>query len=88
MKITNCSMGCMYAEGALDKCQCVCGGVTHGLMTEKVTTHAECSPAAATRCKNGEEGTECHCACAGANHGLYHSITSFDSIIIKAYEPN
>jgi hypothetical protein len=78
-------MGCMYAEGSLDKCSCVCAGVTHGLMTDKVAVHIECSPAAGTRCKNGEEGTECHCACAGANHGLYKNIPDFEGIKITGY---
>jgi hypothetical protein len=80
-------MGCMYAEGSLDKCQCACGGVTHGLMVHKEVRVA-CSPAAASRCQNGEEGKECHCACGGANHGLYKFIPSFESIIINTYEPN
>jgi hypothetical protein len=78
-------MGCMYAEGPLDKCLCACGGVTHGLMTENVAPRVSCSPAAASRCQNGEEGRECHCACAGANHSLYKNIPQFDEIRITGY---
>jgi hypothetical protein len=53
-------------------------GLEDLIMSGKVTRHVECSPAAATRCKSGQEGTECHCACAGQNHGLYQTIPNFD----------
>jgi hypothetical protein len=75
----------MYAEGSLDTCQCVCRGITHGLMAPNVPARAYCSPAAASRCQNGDEGTECHCACGGANHGLYKTIPDFESIKITGY---
>ena len=86
MKVTNCSMGCMYAEGGLDKCQCVCGGVTHGLMAPHSTPRVACTPSAALKCQSGEEGGDCKCACQGANHGLYRTIENFDIIPIVGYQ--
>lgn len=81
MKITNCSMGCMYATGPLFKCLCTCGGTTHGLMVPQ-TFAQKCSPAVEKRCKAGNEDGECRCACKGVNHGLYKTIGSFETIQI------
>lgn len=81
MKVTNCSMGCMYAYGPIDKCLCPCSGKTHGLMANRPVA-ARCSPAVEKRCKAGNENGECACACGGINHGLYRSIENFDSIRI------
>lgn len=75
MKVSGCSMGCLYATGPIDKCLCPCGGASHGLMAEHQHPVAvKCSPAAEKRCKSGEEGGECKCACGGMNHGLYQGI--------------
>lgn len=83
LKITNCSLGCMYAEGSLDTCKCSCGGFTHGILAAKqVHVAAKCSPAAEVRCKSGLEGGECRCACKGVNHAIYQHIQDFDSVRI------
>lgn len=84
MKVTNCSLGCMYAEGLLEKCLCSCKGSMHGLMVKKAVK-AECSRNMGNRCKDGAEGGECHCACGGANHGLYKTIPDFGSVKIIGY---
>lgn len=81
MKITNCSLGCMYAEGPLSKCQCACGGSMHALMVNRPVA-AQCSRNMGNRCKEGREEGECTCACGGANHGLYHTIEDFGSVRI------
>lgn len=84
MKISNCSMGCLYATGPLDKCLCACKGSTHGLMAEQpVHIHAECTPSVAVRCKTGNESGACKCACGGLNHGLYHEIEDFGMVKIS-----
>lgn len=77
-------MGCMYAEGGIDKCQCVCKGTTHGLMAPHSSPRVLCSPAAAQRCQSGEEGGECSCACGGQNHGLYRTIEDFGLVRITS----
>lgn len=82
MKVTNCSMGCMYATGPLSKCFCICKGITHGLMTPHSTPRVECSPAARERCQGGFEDGDCQCACRGVNHGLYREIDDFHLIPI------
>lgn len=83
IKITNCSLGCMYAEGLLSKCQCTCGGATHGILAaKKAPMFAKCSPAVEVRCKSGQEGGHCECACGGMNHGLYSHIEHFDEVKI------
>lgn len=84
MKITNCSMGCMYATGPIDKCLCSCQGAMHAMMVAR--TAVKCSPAVEKRCKAGEEGGECTCACGGVNHGLYAGIENFDEIKIINYK--
>lgn len=81
MKITNCSIGCMFAEGAIAECQCQCAGVTHGLLANRPVS-AKCTPAAEMRCKSGEEKGECKCACEGINHALYRNIAEFEHIHI------
>ncbi len=79
-------MGCLYAEGSLEKCQCPCKGERHGLLAEnQPIVAAKCSPAVEKRCKAGIEGGECHCACAGLNHGLYAQIEHFEDIPIRGY---
>lgn len=86
MTISNCSMGCLYAEGGLDKCICKCGKATHGLLALKQTpVFIECSPAVEKRCKAGLEGGECRCACQGTQHGLYASVENFESIPVHTY---
>lgn len=75
-------MGCMYAEGGLDKCKCTCKGSLHGLMSETLVVAAFCSPAVEKRCKAGLEGGACRCACEGINHGLYHGIEGFEKVRI------
>lgn len=88
MKVTNCSMGCLYATGPLSKCLCACGGETHGLM---VAGHdvvgAKCSPAVEARCKGGLEDGACRCACKGLNHALYRHAPEFATIKITGLEP-
>ncbi len=84
MKITGCSMGCLYATGPIDKCLCKCGGKMHSLMVPHLQP-ANCTPAARIRCQNGMEGTECHCACRGINHGLYKGIEDYSKIKITAF---
>lgn len=79
-------MGCMYAEGGLDKCQCICKGVTHGLMTPHSTPRTACTPAAANACQSGQEGGECKCACNGANHALYRYIEDWEGVKITGYQ--
>lgn len=85
MKVTNCSMGCMYATGPLSKCHCSCQGSMHGLMV-KNTAAAKCSPAVEVRCKSGREDGPCSCACGGVNHGLYNTIVDFGAIKINGYQ--
>lgn len=84
MKLTNCSMGCAYATGGLDKCQCICGGKTHGMFAG-IPVAAKCSPAVEKRCKAGNEDGACSCACGGVNHGLYREIDDFSKIKITTY---
>lgn len=79
-------MGCAYAEGSLDKCQCVCGGVKHGLLVPQIHAVAvKCSPAVEKRCKAGNEDGACTCKCGGINHGLYKEIADFGAITINEY---
>lgn len=86
IKITGCSIACLYAEGGLDKCQCACGGKTHGLMAEQpLIVAAFCSRGQEKKCKDGTEGGECACACGGMNHGLYHGIVGFENVRITGY---
>lgn len=88
LKITNCNLGCMYAEGMLSKCRCACGGFTHGILAiKKAPVAAECSPAVAIRCKSGKEDGECRCACKGVNHAIYRHIENFEDIKITHYSP-
>ncbi len=82
IKVTGCSMGCMYATGPLSKCYCACKGSTHGLMVPEVQVAAKCSPSVEKRCKAGNEDGECSCACGGKNHGLYQTIENYDAINI------
>lgn len=77
VKITGCSMGCLYATGPIDECHCTCKGETHGLMSGKLISPARCTPSAEARCKEGTEGTECRCACKGVNHALYAGISDY-----------
>lgn len=83
MKVTNCSMGCMYATGPIAKCLCQCGGSMHAMMVE-APKQVKCSPAVEKRCKAGEEGGACTCACGGLNHGLYGSV-DFSKVKINEY---
>ncbi len=83
MKVTNCSMGCMYATGPISKCLCNCKGEMHALMANR-PIKAECSPAVEKRCKAGVEGGECQCACGGVNHGLYGAV-DFSKVVIHEY---
>lgn len=85
MKITNCSMGCMYAEGPIDKCLCACGGAHHALMVNRPVA-VKCSPAVEKRCKAGNEDGACTCKCGGINHGLYKEIADFGAITINEYQ--
>lgn len=84
MKITSCSMGCMYATGPVEKCLCSCKTAMHGLMVKKPEP-IKCSPAVEKRCKAGLEGGPCKCACGGHNHGLYRTIADFSAIKINQY---
>lgn len=86
MRVTNCSMGCMYATGPIGKCLCPCDGKSHGMMATNLSVSAKCSPAVAVRCKSGNEDGECKCACKGVNHGLYQVIKDFDSIKISGLQ--
>ncbi len=86
MKVTGCSMGCMYATGPIDKCVCACGGTSHALMTNRPVA-IKCSPAVEKRCKAGQEGGACQCACGGMNHGLYAAV-DFTSVKINEYAGN
>lgn len=85
MNVTNCSMGCLYATGPIDKCRCKCGREYHSLMVPKLQ-RVECSPAAATRCKDGTEGGECECACKGVNHALYREIADYSKVKISYFQ--
>ncbi len=84
MKITGCSMGCLYATGPIGKCLCPCAGTSHGLLANRPIA-ARCSPAVEVRCKGGNENGACRCACGGVNHGLYREIPDFDAIPVKQY---
>lgn len=75
-------MGCMYAEGSIEKCQCACKGSMHALMVPHLKA-AKCSPAAEARCKAGQEDGECQCGCKGVNHGLYRGIENFETVRIS-----
>ena len=85
LKISNCSIACIYAEGGLDKCQCKCKGAMHGLMSQTLIVAAFCSKGHEKQCKSGAEGIECVCACGGLNHGLYHGIEGFENVRIIGY---
>lgn len=86
LKISNCSIACIYAEGGLDKCQCKCKSSMHGLMAEKpLIVAALCTPGHEKQCKSGAEGVECVCQCLAMNHGLYHGIEGFENVRIIGY---
>lgn len=79
-------MGCLYAEGALFKCQCLCKGAWHGLLaTQPLLVASKCSPAVEKRCKAGNEDGVCQCACGGVNHGLYRHVENFEAVPIVGY---
>lgn len=77
IKITGCSMGCLYATGPIDECLCKCAGEKHGWMSGKLIVPVKCTPQAETRCKSGLEGSFCLCACKGANHAIYAGIKNY-----------
>lgn len=77
-------MGCAYATGAVEQCQCACKGALHGFLVERPKA-VKCSPAVEKRCKAGNENGECVCACGGINHGLYTHVENFDTIKIIGY---
>lgn len=85
MKVTNCSMGCMYATGPIDKCLCSCKGAMHAMMVQK-TDKVACTPSVSARCMSGQEDGDCQCACGGLNHGLYREIENFDHVLITTYK--
>lgn len=85
INVTNCSMGCLYAEGPIDKCLCKCRGELHSLMVPKLQ-RATCTPAARVRCQDGTEAGECVCACRGVNHALFRTIDDYSSIKINHFQ--
>lgn len=75
-------MSCLYAEQSVEKCQCSCKGISHGMAVEKQVV--KCTPSARVACMTGEGKVEdCTCACGTANHGVMKEIKNFDEVKIN-----